>query len=180
MCELGEGGGERERKALGFGRSRPVLPPAACLLARYSFSRLTLASPVQDGRGVVGDVVLPPWAKGSAHEFIRIQREALESEYVSKNLNTWIDLIFGCKQRGEEALKANNLFHTLSYEGAVDIDKIEDELSRKAAEAHIMNFGLTPSQLLTKKDGKHARRNQDTECWKPLFSDLARLEELKT
>jgi hypothetical protein len=35
---------------------------------------------LQDGRGAVGDVRLPPWAKGSAHEFIRIQRQALESE----------------------------------------------------------------------------------------------------
>ncbi len=135
---------------------------------------------LQDGRGEVGDVILPKWANGSATEFIRIQREALESEYVSNNLNAWIDLIFGCKQRGEEALKANNLFHTLSYEGAVDIDKIEDPIKRKAAEAHIMNFGLTPSQLLTKKDGKHPRRALATECWTFLLSSDERLSELKS
>lgn len=49
----------------------------------------------------VGDVVLPPWAKGSAREFIRKHREALESDYVSENLHHWIDLIFGYKQRGK-------------------------------------------------------------------------------
>jgi hypothetical protein len=35
----------------------------------------------------VDDVRLPPWAKGSAHEFVRLHRLALESEYVSKNLH---------------------------------------------------------------------------------------------
>lgn len=49
----------------------------------------------------VGDVVLPPWANGSAREFIRKHREALESDYVSENLHHWIDLIFGYKQRGK-------------------------------------------------------------------------------
>ena len=35
-------------------------------------------------------------------------REGLESPHVSANLHNWIDLIFGNKQRGEEAAKANN------------------------------------------------------------------------
>ncbi len=39
---------------------------------------------------------------------MRILREALESEYVSCNLSLWIDLIFGYKQRGEEAIAADN------------------------------------------------------------------------
>ncbi|TKY52671.1 WD repeat and FYVE domain-containing protein 3 [Spatholobus suberectus] len=49
----------------------------------------------------VGDVILPPWAKGSAREFINKHREVLESDYVSENLHHWIDLIFGYKQRGK-------------------------------------------------------------------------------
>ncbi len=99
----------------------------------------------------IDNVKLPPWAKGSAYEFIRLHRLALESEYVSNNLHHWIDLIFGYKQRGVEALAAHNVFHYLSYEGSVDIEKVQDEVERKAIEGHIQNFGQTPSQLLLKE-----------------------------
>ena len=58
---------------------------------------------------------LPPWAKGSAREFIRKHREALESQYVSENLHHWIDLIFGYKQRG----KVNSSSKTRSVIGKV-------------------------------------------------------------
>lgn len=53
----------------------------------------------------VGDVGLPPWAKGSVREFIKKHREALESDYISENLHHWIDLIFGYKQRGKVGIK---------------------------------------------------------------------------
>ena len=38
---------------------------------------------LQEGRGVVDDVLLPPWAQSDAFEFVRLHREALESDYVS-------------------------------------------------------------------------------------------------
>ena len=124
----------------------------------------------QSGRRV-DDVGLPPWAKGSAYEFIRIQRLALESEYVSHNIHHWIDLIFGYKQRGEEAEGAHNIFHHLSYEGAVDLDKIVDEVDRAAAESHIQNFGQTPSQLSV--IDPHPERLAADECWRPLIYDIS-------
>lgn len=98
----------------------------------------------------ISNVKLPPWAKGSPHEFIRIHRLALESEYVSMHLHHWIDLIFGYKQRGPASAAAHNVFHYYSYEGSVDLDKITDDVERKAIEGHIQNFGQTPSQLITK------------------------------
>lgn len=123
-------------------------------------------------RGVsVDNVGLPPWAKGSAHEFVRIHRLALESEHVSRSLHHWIDLIFGYKQRGSEAAAAHNLFHHLSYEGAVDLDKIGDEVDRKAAESHIQHFGQTPSQLLA--NSPHPGRYRPDECWQPLINNVS-------
>jgi hypothetical protein len=112
---------------------------------------------------------LPRWAKGSAYEFVRVHRLALESEYVSQNLHHWVDQIFGYKQRGPEAETAHNVFHYLSYEGAVDLDKITDDIDRAAAESQIQNFGQTPSQLLLTA---HPSRGQSEECWKPLIHDV--------
>ncbi|XP_051881525.1 neurobeachin a [Pristis pectinata] len=121
----------------------------------------------EDGT-VVSDVELPPWAK-KPEDFVRINRMALESEFVSCQLHQWIDLIFGYKQRGPEAVRALNVFHYLTYEGSVNLDSITDsglrEISEsyfvkdpytflltsefvKAMEVHIQNLGQMPSQLL--------------------------------
>ncbi len=50
----------------------------------------------------VDDVELPPWASSPAH-FLAVQRAALESPAVSRQLHRWIDLIFGYAQRGPAA-----------------------------------------------------------------------------
>lgn len=71
---------------------------------------------------MVGDVILPVWAKNDPSFFLFTNRKALESEFVSQNLHHWIDLIFGYKQTGAEAKKADNLFHPRSYEGSVDLE----------------------------------------------------------
>jgi len=95
----------------------------------------------------VDDVELPPWAN-SPEEFVRINRQALESEFVSCQLHQWIDLIFGYKQKGPEAVRATNVFYYLTYEGAVDLDQKSDPVMREAVEQQIKSFGQTPSQLL--------------------------------
>lgn len=106
----------------------------------------------------VGDVVLPAWAKGSAREFIKKHREALESDYVSENLHHWIDLIFGCKQRGKAAEEAVNVFYHYTYEGSVDIDSVTDPAMKASILAQINHFGQTPKQLFLKP---HAKRRPD-------------------
>ncbi|XP_076833149.1 neurobeachin-like isoform X3 [Brachyhypopomus gauderio] len=100
-----------------------------------------------DGTSVC-DVELPAWAK-TPEDFVRINRMALESEFVSCQLHQWIDLIFGYKQRGPEAVRALNVFHHVTYEGSVSLDSLAaDPLLREAMEAHIQSVGQTPSQLL--------------------------------
>ncbi|KAI6706714.1 hypothetical protein NL676_009676 [Syzygium grande] len=113
---------------------------------------LTNENCIDFGTTQMGDkldrVKLPPWAE-SPIDFIHKHRMALESEHVSTHLHEWIDLIFGYKQRGKEAISANNVFFYVTYEGAVDIDKIADPVHQRATQDQIAYFGQTPSQLLT-------------------------------
>ena len=95
---------------------------------------------------VLDDVELPVWAESPEH-FVRVHRMALESDLVSCQLHQWIDLIFGYKQRGPEAVRAVNVFYYLTYEGNTDLSTVNDLALREAIESQIRNFGQTPCQL---------------------------------
>ncbi|EEY55313.1 neurobeachin-like protein [Phytophthora infestans T30-4] len=104
----------------------------------------------------VNDVQLPKWAR-TPEEFVRIHRAALESEYVSRHLHLWVDLIFGYKQRGRASLQANNVFYYLTYYGVVDLDQVEDPFLRESMELQIAHFGQCPMQLFaTPHPPRHA------------------------
>ncbi|KAJ6446995.1 Beige/BEACH domain-containingprotein [Purpureocillium lavendulum] len=129
---------------------RELIPEFFCLpefltnINGYDFGRR------QSNGAKVDNVILPPWAKGDPKIFIAKHREALESPYVSENLHHWIDLVFGYKQRGEEAVDNLNVFHHLSYAGASDLDRITDANERAITAGVIHNFGQTPHQVFSK------------------------------
>ncbi|GFN74593.1 lysosomal-trafficking regulator [Plakobranchus ocellatus] len=94
----------------------------------------------------VNDVCLPAWCEGDARLFVLIHRQALESAYVTAHLNHWLDLVFGYKQQGEEAIRAINVFHPSTYFG-VDASQIKDPVKRHALLTMIKTYGQTPKQL---------------------------------
>lgn len=102
-----------------------------------------------DGSRVSRDVILPPWANDDPREFIRLNRLALESDFVSRNVHKWIDLIFGFQQDGSEAWAAHNVFHPYTYESSVSSTETAalDETKKLAMEMHSKEFGQMPKKL---------------------------------
>ena len=97
----------------------------------------------------VNDVILPKWAKSHPRIYVKMNKKALESAKVSARINEWIDLIFGYKQQGKEAVKSINTYRPLCYEGRIDINKLDEkEQEDKMMEIH--DFGQIPIQLFTK------------------------------
>ena len=90
-------------------------------------------------------VKMPKWGT-NPQSFVWYMRNALES---ANNINEWIDLIFGYKQRGQAAIDAINCFQPLSYDDAFIKNKVDvdDKISKKAAVDMINNFGQCPTQL---------------------------------
>ena len=128
-------------------------------LGSFLQNRLELDLGTRQDNVRVNDVILPRWARNDAALFIKKMREALESSYVSERLHKWIDLIFGCKQRGEEAVRADNLFFYLCYEGAVDLESIRKYSERKSLEIQIQEFGQIPTQLFKQAHLQRAKHD---------------------
>mmetsp|Transcript_32142 Transcript_32142/g.55513 ORF Transcript_32142/g.55513 Transcript_32142/m.55513 type:complete len:541 (-) Transcript_32142:78-1700(-) len=94
----------------------------------------------------LADVELPLWARDPIH-FCELMSHAFESDAVSLYLSDWIDLVFGVKQRGAQAVTSDNLFSESVYE--CDWRRLNTEVQRKASETLAGEFGQSPTQLFT-------------------------------
>ena len=96
----------------------------------------------------VNNVKCPLWSEDDPYKFLSIINLAFESDYVSFNINNWIDLIYGYKQRGKEAEKCNNVFRFPSYADLVPINQMNKE--EKIYFYRFAEFGICPRQLFKK------------------------------
>lgn len=107
---------------------------------------------------VFNHIELPPWSH-SPIEFVYLNRKALEGDYVSSNLDSWIDLIWGFLNKGREATKHENSFMPELY----DNNEAENEI--KIDFNLLKENGIIPKQLFT---SKHPSRSQ---MKKPITSE---------
>ncbi|KAI5688441.1 Beige [Leishmania braziliensis] len=151
-----------EAWANGSGPSRgdvKELIPEFFRVSQFLENRNEVCLGTRSDGAVLDDVVLPPWAGGSAVRFVYMNALSLESDAVSQQLHRWIDLIFGYKQVGQGAVEAINVFSPLSYKEGVDrsINHAATEEERKSIVASADNFGQTPLQLFS-RDAHPARK----------------------
>ena len=126
------------------------LIPEFFTLPDFFLNQQGLELGTRQGGKVVNDVDLPPWVpNGDPRLFIKIHRQALESQHVTANLHSWIDLIFGYKQSGPAAVQALNVFHPATYQGNVDLVPGGDEVTRSALATMVRTYGQMPRQLFS-------------------------------
>ena len=133
------------------------------LIPELFYQPFALANPVYTTFGktqtnkIVENVELPTWALGP-EDFIKKHRLALESNYVSAEISNWIDLVFGFKQYGKNAVDSFNVFTCTTCEESF---KYLCEKSPKLAQSYFQqayHFGMHPSCLF--KTAKHVKRDE--------------------
>ncbi|XP_040577094.1 uncharacterized protein mv isoform X2 [Lepeophtheirus salmonis] len=132
---------------------KELLPDLFCLPDLF-MNKEGLNFGVRQNGVVVNDVEVPLWSHKNPRMFIKIHRQALESNYVRENLCHWIDLVFGYKQSGQAAIDAINVFHPSTYYG-FNVDSIQDSVQRSARIAMIQTYGQTPKQLFGLRWGNY-------------------------
>jgi hypothetical protein len=93
------------------------------------------------------DLQFPEWAK-SPEDFINKHRAALESDYVGRNLNHWIDLVFGYKLSGTAAIEAKNVY-------------LEEEINTPKRSGFVQLFNSPHPQRLCIGNDKNEKELKD-------------------
>ena len=106
-------------------------------------------------------VQLPPWAK-TPTEFIQIQRNALESKYVSEHLNDWMDMMFGIRQRDPDS-DLPNVFPDSLYEAAWKHSELLNESQKLTIENEKSILGQVPSQVFKNPHQKKGVQTTQTK-----------------
>ncbi|KAL7034576.1 hypothetical protein ACKWTF_008011 [Chironomus riparius] len=123
----------------------------------------------------VNDVKLPEWCDFSPRNFMLIHRQAFESELVRRNLNHWIDLIFGFKQKGKAAVDSINVFHYATYP-EFQISSINDQVERSACETMVKTYGQVPKQIFMSPHKKSIINNDRINDNRPVLRNIKGLK----
>lgn len=141
------------------------LPGLCCNYNGYMFGARCSESSSRFAKVFVDQLVLPPWAS-SEHCFVQMNTLALESEWTSVELNKWIDLVFGEKQRDSGCY---NLYRPLCYEEYVAAN--EKSLTEENV-AEIGDFGVVPIRLFRDKHPARTAEEFKAQAQYSIFSQL--------
>ena len=126
------------------------------------------------------DYILPNWCKNDPRKFTLILNKILESKEVSLNLNSWIDLIFGYKQKGPNAIKSLNIFRNACYPSTKsELDKKEEEGELESYMYEKEELGCIGKQLFNKNHKSKDINSENIRNKRIFFNDNEKLFKLK-
>ena len=135
---------------------------------------------LQKNQKEVKDFELPNWANEDPRKFTLILRKILESEKVNRKLNLWIDLIFGFKQSGIDAIKNYNIFRKACYE--LNFNEIEEKKINNELEGYLyekQELGYLPKQLFKKAHKKKENFEEYKDKKNIFFDNSLKLMKIK-
>ena len=151
---------------------RELIPEFFCFPEMF-FNLNDLDLGIKDNGTKVNDVVTP--CRNNPYEFSSLMRNILENDEISSNINKWIDIIFGYKNKGKEAEDACNVFTETSYQENIDLKKVDNkELYLRYAE-----FGLIPNQISTKEFEKKSKKEEILKNIKEITDAAAELKHFE-
>ena len=157
-----------------------LIPALYNLAETYINTNNFLFGKMQKNDIEVKDFNLPNWSKDDPRKFVLILRKILESEKVNKKLNLWIDLIFGYKQAGAEAVKNYNLFRGACYEPTPE--EIEEKLKSEELQGYLyekQELGYLGKQLFKKGHKKKEHFEEFKEKENIFFDNSLKLMKMK-
>ena len=107
----------------------------------------------------IDNVIIPSWGKHSPRLFCKILKKSIETKYVSSNINNWIDLIFGYKQKGKQAEKFYNVLRDVCMKFNPEKD-CEDDKEMEIKINEICEMGINPKQIFTKPHKKREKHQK--------------------
>ena len=127
----------------------------------------------------INDFELPEWSKDDPRKFCLILRKMLESDKISQKLNLWIDLVFGYKQKGQNAVKALNIFRNACY--PFEKNEFEKMVKNNEIESYLYEkeeLGCVGKQLFSKSHREKDIYIDNKANKKIFFNDNDKLQKV--
>ena len=128
----------------------------------------------------IEDFDLPYWSKNDPRKFTLILLKMLENKKISQKLNLWIDLIFGNKQKGQNAINHFNVFRSVCYEFTKhEIEKLDKAKKLEGKLFEKEEMGLVANQLFLNSHKPKEILNEFSEYSNMFFDTNMKLRGLK-
>ena len=135
----------------------------------------------ENNKEPINDFELPKWCINDPRKFTLIFKKLLESDKINRKLNLWIDLVFGYKQIGQNAIKSMNIYRNACYpfSSKAEFEKLEKNNELESLLYEKEELGCIGKQLFTKSHKTREINNYNNKNKIIFFNDNDKLKNLE-